>query len=145
MRERPHYSSRVPFDASEAYPEWPNASMCTEDNPAYRGVRALLAGLGLDREHFGSKLWNPLGDMIQSGSTVILKPNLVADRNGAINDQAGFECLVTHGSIIRVVLDYIGKALAGEGTIIVAGLSPSRHRLGCVDRPPCSSLHYCQL
>src|SRR5689334_891079 len=120
VRERACYSTLVPFDPSESYPEWPNARTCPEDNPAFRGVRALLAGLGLDHEHFGSESWNPLREMIHPGSTVVLKPNLVADRNAGIDDRAGFECLVTHGSVIRVVLDYISKALVGEGTIVIA-------------------------
>ena len=56
--------------------------------------------------------------MIRPGHTVVLKPNFVRDFR---ETQAGHgDCLITHGSIIRAVLDYVYLALQGEGRIIVA-------------------------
>jgi len=122
VREAATYGSEAPYHPSEEWPEWRGTATGRIDNPAYRGVRQLLSHLGLDRAHFGSLLWNPLSEIIQRGQTVLMKPNLVAHRN--IGDRAfgttDTVSLITHGSIIRVVADYVAKALEGSGTIIVA-------------------------
>lgn len=121
IRDRAGYAATPPFDASEAFPEWPGAPVGTEDNPAYRGVRSALAALGLDAANFGTATWNPLGDLISPGETVLLKPNLVSHVNlGArAYGLTDTDSLVTHGSFIRVTFDYVAKALAGTGRIII--------------------------
>jgi uncharacterized protein (DUF362 family) len=121
IKESPHYATEPPYDCSEQYPEWVGARVAKEDNPAYRGVRDVLLHLDLDRANQGSPAWNPLGDLIEPGDVVVIKPNLVAHANiGArafgLTDTAS---LVTHGSVLRVVADYAAKALKGQGTIIV--------------------------
>lgn len=120
VRERPVYSRVAPFHPSERFPEWPDLPVATEDNPAYRGVRKVLELLGLDASHFGTPSWNPLADLIRPGESVVLKPNLVADSNLARDEGlTDTDSLVTHGSIVRVLADYIGKALNGRGRLIV--------------------------
>ena len=58
------YSKTPPFHPDAEYPEYPFAKSQRGDaNPAYRAVREALAGLGLDREHFGAATWNPLGSI----------------------------------------------------------------------------------
>ena len=121
VRDRPVYCQTPPFDASEEMPEWPGASLSTEDNPAYRSVRRLLHEMGLDAGRFGTSEWNPLGDIIQPGQTVVLKPNLVTHLNhGAKNLKlTDTDSLVTHGSVVRAVADYAAHAASPGGRLII--------------------------
>lgn len=114
------YATVPPYHPETRYPEYPGAFPVTGDcpNPAYALVRESLHKLGLDREHAGIQEWNPFRAFIQPGQTVVIKPNLVRDRR---ETQAGLDdCVTTHGSIIRAVLDYVYIALAGRGRIIIA-------------------------
>jgi uncharacterized protein (DUF362 family) len=150
IKESPWYSTAPPYDPSEPYPEWPDARISQEENPAYRGVRDVLLQLGLDSWNARTRFWNPLGDLIRPGNTVVVKPNLVAHANiGArafgVTDT---DSLITHGSVLRAVIDYTAKALDGNGTIIVgdcpiqgtiwekvvhlAGLPSIQHHIGQV-------------
>lgn len=72
--------------------------------------------MGLDRGRIGEKEWNPFGDFIMPGMTVLIKPNLVMDINRA---GAGTDCLYTHPSVVAPIIDYTIKALGGRGKIIV--------------------------
>jgi uncharacterized protein (DUF362 family) len=58
-----------------------------------------------------------LGACIRRGDKVVIKPNLVLHEFGA---QAGANCLTTHGSVIRAVLDYACLAAGPEGRITIA-------------------------
>ena len=114
------YPSTPPYSPGTAYPEYPfgDEAYAVEPNPAYEGVRNALQLLELDAEHFGRNDWNPLGEFINSGSTVVLKPNFIRDFREI---QPGHEdCLITHGSIFRAALDYVHIALKGKGRIIIA-------------------------
>ena len=100
------------------YPEypWPN-ELSRKKNDVYEAVRETLFGIGLDKKNFGTANWNPFGEIITPGDSVLIKPNWVLHKNN--NSQAGLDCLVTHTSIIRVVTDYCIIALNGKGKIIV--------------------------
>jgi len=114
------YPHESPYSPSVCYPEYPFSSELLADttNLAYGGVREALLLLGLDASRYGQIEWNPLGEIIKPGQTVVLKPNFVRDFR---ETQAGHEdCLITHGSIIRAALDYAYIALKGEGRIIIA-------------------------
>jgi len=114
------YLSKPPYAPSGCYPEYPFGAetIVEEANPGYEGVRNVLRLLGLDGDRYGQKKWNPLGSLVGPGDTVVLKPNFVRDFR---ETQAGHEdCLITHGSIIRAVLDYAYIALKGKGRIIIA-------------------------
>ncbi|HWQ27571.1 MAG TPA: DUF362 domain-containing protein, partial [Dehalococcoidia bacterium] len=87
-------------------------------NPAYAAVRECLRIAGLDGAAYGTPAWNPLGAFISPGQTVLLKPNLVNHRHP--RDPEGWRYVVTHGSVLRAVADYVWKALDRHGTIIVA-------------------------
>ena len=120
VRERSAYPQIPPFHPSEQMPEWEGFGCGSEDNSAYRAVRMAFHELGFDRGNYGSPSWNPLHKIVLPGNVVIIKPNFVSHRNtgdkfGLIDTQG----LVTHGSIIRVVVDYVAKALQGSGKIIV--------------------------
>jgi uncharacterized protein (DUF362 family) len=106
------YPRQAPFHPSTAHPEYPFDEI-GEPNPVYDAVRELLRTLGLDREHYGKSEWNPLGDLIRPGQTVLIKPNFVIHFNPA----GSLDCLFTHGSVVRAVLDYVYIALRGQGSI----------------------------
>ena len=96
------------------YPEYPFQDTCP-DNSCYPEVRNVLHQLGLDREHYGSPSWNPLGEVIRPGDRVFIKPNLVSHRNPV----GSVEAIITQGSVIRAVLDYAFIALSGKGSIAI--------------------------
>lgn len=117
-----HYAESFPFNPETAYTEYPFESISeTKPNPAYRMVRECLIGLGYDKEHFGTNAWNPLGELLCPGETVVIKPNLVMDQNGnkQVKENA-MECLVTHPSCVRAICDYCVIALKGQGRIVIA-------------------------
>lgn len=117
----PSYPSTPPYHPSELYPEYPfsepSAWSSEHPNHIYAGIRELFACLGFDREHFGTPQWNPLGSLIVPGDTVLLKPNWVRNFH-----DFGIPCesLITHGSILRAVIDYVQLALRGKGRIVIA-------------------------
>jgi len=121
IREEPSYSNEPPFDPSEAYPEFPKLRVSSVDNPAFRAVRLAFKSMQYDIDNYGSENWNPLSGLVRAGQKVVLKPNLVLHRNAGERDfgLTDTECLVTHGSVIRAVLDYVAVALCGDGTIII--------------------------
>jgi len=112
-----NYPSVAPFHPSERFPEYPFEDLSSEPNDVYTGFRDLLNLLRLDEEHFDTKEWNPLGQIITPGDKVVIKPNFVMDRHLTGED---YNCVVTHGSIIRAVVDYVLIALKGKGTVTIA-------------------------
>ncbi len=122
--EEPRYPERAPFDPPEIYPELSGLTARQDSsNRIYPAVRECLRLLGLDAERFGSGEWNPLGDLIQPGHRVLIKPNLVRHFHGG---GLGTESLVTHASVLRPLLDYALLALRGEGRLTV-GDSPLQY------------------
>lgn len=115
------YPKVPPYHPSESFPEWSNFPIASEENSVYRAIRHLFYQLNLDIENYDTPDWNPLSEVIQPGNVVILKPNFVYHRNLAeISDGLiDTDSLVTHGSVIRGVLDYVAKALNGFGKIII--------------------------
>jgi uncharacterized protein (DUF362 family) len=114
------YPSVPPYSPGAAYPEYPfgHEALADKVNHAYEGVRDALRLLELDVEHYGQEGWNPIGEIIKPGNTVVLKPNFVRDFR---ETQSGHEdCMITHGAVIRAALDYVCIALKGEGRIIIA-------------------------
>jgi len=124
------YPDRPPFDPPEAYPELaPRPARLDAANRIYPAVRETFRLLGLDAGRFGTREWNPLGHFIRSGDRVVVKPNLVRHFHG---DGLTTESLITHGSILRAVLDYVLIALGRKGKITV-GDSPLQY----ADFPTC--------
>lgn len=114
------YPSKPPYSPGISYPEYPfgRCALAAEANHAYEGLRDTLRLLGLDKECYGQKGWNPLGKVIRPGDTVVLKPNFIRDFR---ETHAGLDdCVITHGSIIRAALDYVYIALQGRGQIVIA-------------------------
>jgi len=113
------YPTMAPFHPSLAFPEVARAGIREIDitNSVYSAVRDMLAMLGLDRRNFTTPQWNPLGVYIRPGDTVVIKPNLVLHEFGP---QKCANCLTTHGSVIRAVLDYVYLTAGPEGKILIA-------------------------
>lgn len=112
------YSDQAPFSPSEPYPEYAFGDAGSTSNPAYHGVRGCFHTAGLDAVHFGTSGWNPLRGLIHPGETVLLKPNMVHQLHP--RDSEGWRYVITHGSIIRAVADYVWKAVGSTGRVIVA-------------------------
>src|SRR5215468_7507134 len=111
------YPQKAPFHPSEQFPEYRFREISTEPNKVYTGVRELFKTLLLDKDHYGLKEWNPLGEIISPGDQVVIKPNFVMDRHYSGGD---YNSVVTHGSVIRAIIDYVAIALQWEGHIIIA-------------------------
>jgi len=116
--EKGEYPAAPPFHPGSPYPEYAFKEVGPEPNAVYEGIRSLLSLACLDAENYGSANWNPLHGYIKPGNTVLLKPNLVKEVHP--RDPEGWRYTITHGSIIRAVADYVWKALAGKGQVIVA-------------------------
>lgn len=89
-------------------------------NPVYLAVEELFRLLGLDAARAGTPEWNPLGDVIQPGDRVIVKPNFVSSRN--LHDKITgrkLQASSTHASLLRPVLDYALRAAGPRGRVRV--------------------------
>ena len=111
------YSDIPPYHPTEPYPEYVfGSSALGPDNPAYAAVRGAL---GLLFPHgLGTANWNPLRELVRPGDTVVLKPNLICDFHETRGDDV--VSMLTHGSVIRAVLDYVAIALQGQGRVVIA-------------------------
>lgn len=112
------YPKQAPFNPPEIFPEYalPDNSVDTQ-NHVYAVVREALHLLGMDAANYGKPSWNPLGAIITPGDKVLIKPNFALDahlKNMDVNS------IITHGSILRAIIDYALIALAGTGEIIIA-------------------------
>lgn len=112
-------SSDEEYSPHLAYPEYPFSHLSEQKNMVYDMVRQGFWSLGLDASHRGTPQWNPLGDLIQLGQSVLIKPNWVMHKNEE-QQFHNMECMVTHPSVIRVVVDYVVIALKGTGKITIA-------------------------
>lgn len=56
-------------------------------------------------------------DFIKPGMTVLIKPNLVMDKNH--NPEGGTECLYTQASVVRPVIEYVISKVGKSGRIII--------------------------
>lgn len=112
------YSEHAPFSPSHRYPEYAFGDLSAESNPAYEAVRGAFQTAALDCVRFGTPDWNPLQELIRPGETVLLKPNMVHQRHP--RDPEGWRYVITHGSVIRAVADYVWKTVGPTGKVIVA-------------------------
>ena len=109
------YPASVPFDPHDLYPEYPFGPTATSNrNLVYEAVREVLRSAGLDQERFGTSEWNPLGDLVPRGGTVLIKPNWVRHYHSLGYD---IFALITHPSVLRPLVDYAYKAVGPEGRI----------------------------
>jgi uncharacterized protein (DUF362 family) len=115
-------SLNPPYPPGEMYPELEGLlGSCDSDstpNTVYSGFRDAMVLAGLDAARFGSPDWNPLGDLVEKGGRVVLKPNFIRHWNP--NDEGSVESVITHGSIVRAALDYAWLAVGNGGCVQIA-------------------------
>ena len=119
MRTHPDHANRVATLRTPGLAYFEQAPF-DPPNPVYGAVENLFRLLGLDRARAGSPEWNPLGDLIEPGNRVIVKPNFVSSRN--LHDKIvgkKLQASSTHGSLLRPVLDYALKAAGPRGQVRV--------------------------
>lgn len=112
------YPETAPFHPGTRHSELPFPEIASEPNAAYDAVRDALIAAGLDATRAGTGSWNPLGEIVRPGDTVVLKPNLVKEDHP--RDPRGWRYVLTHGAVIRAVADYVTLALGGRGRIWLA-------------------------
>ncbi|MBN4064970.1 DUF362 domain-containing protein, partial [Dehalococcoides mccartyi] len=111
------YPQEPPFDPAEKYPEFSSENELDSSNKVYDQVRESIALLGFDADRFGEPDWNPLGDVVRPGDAVVIKPNLCKHVHHL--GREGVLATVTHGSVLRPIIDYCLIALNGSGSITV--------------------------
>lgn len=111
------YPKMHDFRPSIKYPEYIFKNDISDSkNDAYELVRTAFYKAGYDTKNYGTEKWNPLGEFIDIGDNVVLKPNLVMHINKSGDSE---DCLYTHPSVVAAVIDYVIIALHGKGKIIV--------------------------
>jgi uncharacterized protein (DUF362 family) len=111
------YPSNPPFNPDKIYPELVTILETDKDNNIYSMVRELLFQLGYDAENYNTRKWNPFKDIIKEGDNVVIKPNFAKHEH-----HLGYEgviCTITHGSVMRPIIDYVNIALNGKGKIVI--------------------------
>ncbi|HNN95140.1 MAG TPA: hypothetical protein PKI03_22845, partial [Pseudomonadota bacterium] len=81
-------------------------------------VEAALAELGLDAARVGTADWNPLGELVQPGDRVVLKPNFVSNKN--FHQRLSGEhlaCSSTPAAVLRPLIDYALRAAGPRGRV----------------------------
>lgn len=116
-QRKTHYPETAPYHPAKPYPECPFQNHFNSENYVYGSVRNLLQYLGFDQENYGTPHWNPLKFIVNKWDTVLVKPNMIAHPKRFSNS---WKHVITHGSVLRAVIDYIFLALEGEGRIIIA-------------------------
>jgi len=112
----PNYPLDFPFSPSEKYPEYPFKDYSESTNCVYKAIRNHFRNLGLDAKNFGYANWNPLGEFCLIGNRIVIKPNWVMHEHPL---NKNIWSVITHPSIIRVVLDYIFIATKGDCKVTI--------------------------
>lgn len=111
------YPQLAPYNPSHPFPELLYEPDIDSSNGVFEGVRNCFRELDYDHANFGSSNWNPLGWLIKPGDRVFLKPNMISQRHTLRHEE--WDYVITHGSVIRAVVDYVAIALQGSGRIII--------------------------
>lgn len=116
--EKPEYPENPPFDPDFLFPEYPfkGSEISFSPNYVYKGIRDTFRVLGFDASNYGKPQWNPLGVVIKPGQSVVLKPNFVMHENRAGHS---IESVITNGSVLRAIVDYVLIALENSGEICI--------------------------
>ena len=114
-----------PWHPGAAHPELsslPAEATAGAANGVFAAVRRALLALGLDAARAGSEAWNPLGDLVAPGGTVVLKPNFIRHWNPleGERDDASVDSVITHGSVVRAAAEYAFLAVGEAGRVVLA-------------------------
>ncbi len=109
-----------PYGPGKVYPELAGLLGAPGEppNPVYAAVRAALRALGLDAPRLDGADWNPLGALVGRGKRIVLKPNFIRHWNPA--EGGSVESVITHGSVLRAMVDYALLATGTEGSVVIA-------------------------
>ena len=108
----------APYAPDEDFPEFPALPVGSAPNPVFALLRGVLRDLGLDAPRFGTPQWNPLGELAKPGGKIVVKPNWVMHKNWG---PGGMDCMITHPSVLRAVLEYVFLARPSQ---VVLGDAP---------------------
>jgi len=111
------YTDYPPYNPPFSYPEYKGSDHSLDvTNQVYDQVRTLFFQLAMDRDNYGNHNWNPLRELINPGDKVVIKPNFVLHFNDSGQD---INAVITHGSVIRSVMDYVYIALKGKVRLLL--------------------------
>ncbi len=116
-----YYYPQTPFNPDIVYPEHSKLKKSISfnidiHNKVYSRVREALYLLGLDSENYNTPNWNPFKTLVRPGEIVFIKPNMIAEKHRKNTD---WDYVITNGSVIRPIIDYLFIAMNGEGRIII--------------------------
>jgi uncharacterized protein (DUF362 family) len=89
-------------------------------NAVHDAACRALAALGLDAAEFGSERWNPLGELVRPGGSVVLKPNFIRHWNPGAPPACTVESVITHGAVVRALADLAFRAVGERGHVTIA-------------------------
>lgn len=87
-----------------------NEVLVFKTEPSYTGLEKSMEGVGLE-------YLNTVLDIIKPGDKVVLKPNFVKEHH--MYKPGEWEYVITHPSVIKLVLKGVIEKLAGEGEVYV--------------------------
>ena len=94
-----------PYSPPKDYPEFKSLIKdFDESNMVFDDIRKLFISAKYDIENIGTSMWNPFRGFIKNNQSVFIKPNLVMEEK---NNLLGSNCITTHASVIRPILDYL--------------------------------------
>ncbi|MHA1757743.1 MAG: DUF362 domain-containing protein [Promethearchaeota archaeon] len=113
------YPEKSPFNPPKQYKELEKFNFKIDPkNIIYDLFRKLLLYLKLDKKNINSKDWNPFSEFVKKDDIVLIKPNFVKHFHSL--GYTGILSQITHGSILRPIIDYVILALNNTGRIIIA-------------------------
>lgn len=114
-----NYNVLPPFNPPAIYPEFQYISIFDIDtkNFIYEAVRSILKIMELDKEKVNTPYWNPFKDLVKPGERVFIKPNMISESHRFRKND--WDYVITHGSIIRPIIDYLFLAMEGKGEVII--------------------------
>lgn len=110
---------KAPFNPPNNYLEFKDSINFNIDakNKVYDGVRNTLILLGLDKDYINTPKWNPFKELVKPGEKVFIKPNMIAESHRLRKNE--WDYVITHGSVIRPIVDYLFLAMEGKGEVII--------------------------
>lgn len=111
---------KPPFHPPKQYPELASLGIHATIDPSnelYNRIRDIFRSFDLDQVHDQTPDWNPLKSLVAPGDRVFIKPNLVFHHHKLGDD--GVLSMITHGSVLRPIIDYVWLALQGKGDIMI--------------------------